>query len=221
MFTRSEAQVYSCAQSGCHARRCAHTRRQVPWVVLAVWWTAVCRSLPHELGAIVATFPGLSPGCIAGHGRAHIRGQLQATIHQLLPPPQKLKLLILEDVQTREDCAAWLCWGCGSSQTQIVPKGAHNSQQLAPNVYVPTLSPAQHSRHKPLCQTPVPPPLLAVSRQLSPPQSLEAIWDLTGKPFIQRLFLRATVNTVNISCQQNTLSAANGFFPDFSKQSFL
>lgn len=181
----------------------------------------MCRSLPHELGAIAATFPGLTPGCIAGRGQAHIRGQLQATIHQRHPPTQKFKLLILEDVQTREDCAAWLCCGCGSSPTQIVPKGAHKSQQLAPNVYVPPLSPAQHSRHKPRRQTPVPPPLLAVSRQLSPPQSLEAIWDLTGKPFIQRLFLRATVNTVNISCQQNTLSAANGFFPDCSKQSFL
>lgn len=217
MFTHSVAQVYSCEQSGSRSHRYAHTCRQVQCVGLAVWWTAVCRSvcrvrwvqwLPH--------FPTLPPGASLD-ARAHIRGQLQVTIHQLYLPTQKSKLPILEDVQTWKGCAAWMCCGCGSSQT--VPKEAHKS--LAPNVYLhshpPSTAGIRPSANPP---PPIPPLLLAVSCQLSPPQSLEAIWDLMEKPFIQRLFLRATVNTENISCQQNTLSAVNGFFPDCSKQSF-
>lgn len=81
----------------------------------------------------------------------------------------------------------------------LAPKKDQNSQLLAPHVH--TVAPEPHSGHMPQCQTPVPPPLLAVSGQLSPPQSLEAIWDLREKPFIQGLFLPATVSKYFVSAK--------------------
>lgn len=81
----------------------------------------------------------------------------------------------------------------------LAPQAAHNSQPLAPHAWILTLSPDPHRGHKPKRWAPAPPPSLAVS----PPQSLEAIWDLREKPFIQGLFLQATVSKYCTSCQQN------------------
>lgn len=71
VFTRSEAQVYSCVQSGWHAHR------QVPCVVLAAWWTAVCRSVCRLSWVLAAAFSDLTRGCVAGLGQARRGGQLQ------------------------------------------------------------------------------------------------------------------------------------------------
>lgn len=71
--------------------------------------------------------------------------------------------------------------------------------------------PNPSTSHKPRHQkNPVPPPVLAACRQLSPPWSSEAIWDLREKPFIQDFLYR--LGWANVSCQQNTINAANGIF---------
>ncbi len=94
-----------------------------------------------------------------------------------------------------------LCHGSDSTSPKTCQR-EHLNHNCWPK-YLPTHLPNPCTGHKPQHQNPVPPPILAVSRQLSPPWSSEAIRDLREKPFILGLSLQAGVSKCLLSAKHH------------------
>lgn len=213
-FTRSEVCVCFCVWTGLHTYRNTHSSTHADKCCVWYWLygeqlcvAANCRMLRpyHRIQHLKQR-----------HRQTH-RGQLQGATEgpqsQLHPPTQNLLSLVWYNAF--QLITKWPCF-CYTSQNRsnIVQPYICNClspttcqrQHLNPNrcpKCLPTPLPNPCTSHKPQHHNPVPPPILAVSRQLSPLWSLEAIRDLREKPFIQGLSQQAGTSKCLMSAKHH------------------